>query len=205
MSEHEDIQHLTRRTVRFLEKNRLILAACAGVIVLALGVTALQRHRLHSREESGWASLDAALGTPGEKRLAELEALRYTIPKSSARPWALLFLAGDYFEKGDWQRAEEVYQQAAEQDNKYVAGLALVGLACVYEEQGNYARAHKALERAEMVSGNSALILNRAGYRKGILDALEAQQRPRETEAEADTETSSEGAKELEESQEAEE
>ena len=185
MSEQiKELHHLVRKVVEFVEQRKLLLTVVVGGGLLALVALGLGRRISSSREEDASARLDAALKLPEERRLAELERLSYRIKGTNAHAWTLLWLGHDYFENQDLSQAERTFELAAASDNRYVAGPAYIGLACVYEEQRDYARARLVLDRALEVWKGSAIMAGWAEHRRGVLDALEKEaQAPAKPEA----------------------
>jgi tetratricopeptide (TPR) repeat protein len=184
----KELHHLVRKTVAFVERRKLLLTLVVGGALLALVVVGLGRYISRSREDGAWARLEVALSLPEGQRLSQLESLGYRIRGTGAHPWALLKLGEEYFRKQQWKLAAGAFEQAAAGDNPYVAGLAYIGLACVYEEQRDYRRARWALGRALELSKGSAMIAGRARYRGVILDALEQEaQAPAKIEPRAET------------------
>lgn len=178
MSEEvKELHQVIRKLLQFVEEKKLILTLAGAACLLALVVVGLARHISRTREEEASAKLAAALRLPGGGGLSELENLSYRIKGTAAHPWALLKLGQEYFRKQDLQPAERAFEQAAAADNQYVAGLAYIGLACVYEEQKDFNRARLALDRAVGASEGSPMIVGEAKYRRDILDALEEQAR----------------------------
>ncbi len=121
------------QAAEFAIKNRVPLAIAAGIIIAAaIGFSMWSSAREGERVASGAAIYSA-------KEAKDYEAVIQQWPGSNAAAQALIFLADEHYQRGEYVKAGEVYKRfLAEFPMHLLAGGAQLGLAQTLEAQGNF-------------------------------------------------------------------